>query len=342
MGHTILHKYNPPFKISRYPWRFIPVLVLWIHVILPDLAAQTEKSYTIIQVAQVPVPEGTEKTGIRDKISEILFGRKPVRVIKPFNVLASSPDRIFILDQGAGMVFEAGSDRVEPLDAFKRNSPEFPSLVGICQVPGGNLVCTDSRLNRVFVIKDNGIFGLLQDQPLKQPTGIAYNPLTGELWIAETGNHRIVVLDEDGNLERTIGARGTSPGNFNFPTFIWIDHSGRVYIVDSMNFRIQVFHADGTYLFSFGKNGNATGDMARPKGIATDSEGNIYVADALFNTIQVFDSEGTFLYNFGKQGHDKGDFWIPAGICVDSRDYIYVADSYNGRIQVFERKSIHP
>jgi len=311
-------------------------LLLGTTIYVTSLGAQSAGEYSISWIGQYPPGENGEKTSFGERMSALVFGQKPQEVIKPFGIVAASPQEFLVLDQGAGTVFECVDGKGEVLKSMRKADREFPSLVGICQIPGGDLLLTDSRMNQVFRISDGGLSRLSDSFSFSQPTGIAYSSRTGEVWVVETVAHRVVVLNRQGELIKTIGERGSEPGTFNFPTFIWIDQQGQVYIVDSMNFRVQAFDHQGNFLFSFGEIGDATGTMARPKGIATDSRGNIYVADALFHVVQIFDREGNYLYNFGGQGQEAGEFWMPAGICIDEQDFIYVADSYNARIQVFQ------
>jgi DNA-binding beta-propeller fold protein YncE len=277
-----------------------------------------------------------QKKSFGNRLSDVVFGKKVQEVIKPFNVLAGDPEHYLILDQGSGQIIRNTGGKAVGLKAMKRKVQLFPSLVGMAALPGGEVLLTDSRLNQVFLLNEEKLSLFSDALSFEQPTGIAYSEKTNEIWVVETGAHRIKIVGREGNVLRTVGQRGSAEGSFNYPTFIWIDASGRVYIVDSMNFRVQVFDPTGSFLFAFGENGDATGYMARPKGVASDSRGHIYVADALFHVVQIFDPEGNFLHSFGTQGQGEGEFWMPAGIFVDSTDHIYVADSYNSRVQVFQ------
>jgi DNA-binding beta-propeller fold protein YncE len=213
----------------------------------------------------------------------------------------------------------------------------FPSLVAICKFNNDKMLFTDSKNNSIYCFdKENKVYLLNDSLRLNKPTGIGFVKSTKEIWVSETGNHSIVILDAQGKFLRRIGQRGTEANEFNFPTSIWVDKNEHIYIVDAMNYRIQIFDKDGNFLSNFGEQGDATGYFARPKGIATDSFGNIYVVDALFHNVQIFASDGRYLYNFGGQGTKDGDFWLPSGIYIDDEDKIYVADSYNSRIQIFK------
>lgn len=305
-------------------------------VFLSPAGAQSGPGYSVQWMAQYPSDTDQKTPGIGDRLSRLVFGRKPVETIKPFNVVAADPDRYWILDQGAGGVFEVAEGEGKLIRSMKRASLDFPSLVGLCRTPSGDLLFTDSRVNTIMRWREGTLSVLADSLGLKQPTGIAYNRVSGHVWVVETGAHQISVLNEEGKRIRILGGRGTTPGLFNYPTFIWIDSGGRIYVVDSMNFRVQILNEEGQVLGVFGTSGDATGNMARPKGIATDSQGHIYVADALFHAVQIFDQEGRFLYSFGTQGQQAGEFWMPSGIYIDGQDHIYVADSYNARIQVFQ------
>jgi hypothetical protein len=298
-----------------------------------------DKSSFIEWIAQYPaMPGESAEKKFGERFVDFLTGKGERMVLsKPVAVMAMNPDTFWILDQGNGQMFRV-QNGVGEITHFKKNDfRNFPSLVEIISLPGDSLLFTDSYMNKIFVSTPGKkeTKSLNDSLVLEQPTGIAYSPVTGEIWVVETKAHRISILDRQGRLLKQIGSRGEEPGKFNFPTAIWIDKSGRAFVIDALNFRIQVFSGNGDLISVFGKIGDATGSFARPRGIATDSHGNIYVSDALFNAVQIFDISGNFLYTFGRQGHEKGEFWMPAGIYIDPRDNIYVADSYNSRIQVF-------
>ena len=219
----------------------------------------------------------------------------------------------------------------------KNKNYSFRSLVSAYYIKGRGLLFSDSANDMIYLLDNKGNLKMFCKQEiLLRPTGIAYNKVSQELWVVESGGHRISIFNKDGALLRRVGERGTGPGQFNFPTHIDIDKDGKAYIVDAMNFRVQILSSEGNYLSSFGEQGDASGKFARPKGIAVDREGNIYVADALFNTIQIFNKEGAFLYYFGSKGSKNGEFIMPSGLEIDDIGYIYVSDSYNNRIQVFK------
>ncbi len=296
----------------------------------------TNEVNSIRYVSKFPADNKKPKKNLFSRIGEFVFGKNQVVVLsKPVSLFAENPNTFWVLDQGVGSLIKVHEQVGEIPHSFKE---KYSSLVGICASSNNEMFFTESRLNKMFKYQpeEDELTEFKLQIELDQPTGIAYSKINDEIWVVETAAHRITVFNCDGEVVRRIGIRGVGPGEFNFPTFIWIDKSGTVYIVDSMNFRIQIFNSAGEFVSSFGEIGDATGYFARPKGIATDSFGNIYIADALFHVVQIFDKDGRFLYHFGKQGKKDGEFWMPAGVFIDDNDYIYVADSYNSRVQVFQ------
>lgn len=290
-------------------------------------------------VNQIPPLQDDAKKSNKGWFKKLLFGENETFGLqKPIAVIGVDSTNCMVLDQGNGMVFFAEDGKLETPKIIRKREEPFPSLVDGCLLPTKDLLFTDSKLNEIFLLsEDQKTVKLFQDNlTLNQPTGIAYSTPNNEIWVVETGAHRISILDAKGARIKTIGERGSGAGEFNYPTSIWIDKKGTAYVVDALNYRIQLFDKNGNFLSMFGQNGNGTGFFASPKGIATDSYGNIYVVDALFHGVQIFDVKGNYLYQFGTQGRQTGEFWMPSGIYIDKNNLIYVADGYNSRVQIFQ------
>jgi len=301
---------------------------------------QASNTRLVQWVSQYPV-DGIQKTrsSFLDQVAQFVFGKRNIpKITKPNAILASNPLSFLVMDQGSATLFKVQNNEKRIPKALKKEKFNFPSLVCLCSFSNNEILFTDSRLGKIYVLnEEQKKLKVLNDElVLRQPTGIAYAAISKEIWVVETGAHRISILNEQGERIRTIGKRGARPGEFNYPTDIWIDKDGKAYVIDAMNFRIQIFDIEGQLISMFGEAGDATGYFARPKGIATDSFGNIYISDALFHTVQIFDFSGNYLYNFGEQGREKGQFWMPSGIFIDDNNFIYVADSYNSRVQLFQ------
>ncbi len=323
------------------------VIVLAITAWMPHLFARTEDrsgqiedtgNLSIKWICQIPAKDSGKDAGFFNRVAEIIVGAKPITVSKPVAVVAVNTEMLWFLDQGNKSLMISSDYEIDIPRFIKKSEIVFPSLVDMCLIPGGNILFTDSKNNKIYLLQQNKkvLKEFNAGLTLDQPTGIAYSKQTQEIWVVETGSHCLAVLNRNGELIRRVGKRGINPGEFNFPTNIWIDNKGSVYIVDALNFRVQILDKEGNFVSAFGEPGNATGFFARPKGIATDSFGNVYVVDALFHAVQVFNRNGKLLHYFGTQGQDKEQFWLPSGIFIDENNYIYIADSFNSRIQIFQ------
>ena len=60
----------------------------------------------------------------------------------------------------------------------------------------------------------------------------------GDIYVADGyGNHRVVHMDQHGNLIKAWGEKGKEDGNFDNPHNIVLDHRDRVYVADRYNRR---------------------------------------------------------------------------------------------------------
>ena len=271
---------------------------------------------------------------------DIILGEESLSSFsKPNGVHTDREGRIYITDTGFGMVMIFDQKEKAPVILQAGGRSPFGKPVAVTTDPVGNIYISDTSSDRVFVFdKDrNFVKGFGMKGEFKQPAGIKVDPAGKRLYVVDTHNHRVAVLDiESGNIVTTIGKRGREEGEFNFPSHITVDPKGNLYVVDTMNGRVQIFDSSGRFMRSFGRLGDGPGMFARPKGIALDSEGHIYVIDSAFNNVQIFNSEGELLMAFGEFGEGRGQQILPAGLSIDSEDRIYLIDQWNARVNVYE------
>jgi len=91
-----------------------------------------------------------------------------------------------------------------------------------------------------------------KDLLLNQAMGIDVDKANKELYIADTSNHRFLVMDFNGTLLRTLGGDGRGAGKYQFkwPEGVCVDQKpkGLVYCSDLYNHRIQVYNKQGEYM----------------------------------------------------------------------------------------------
>jgi len=274
-------------------------------------------------------------------VMDVVLGEEPLPGFsKPNGIHVDREGRIFITDTGFGMVLmlDPKSKASTTLTAGGR-SP-FAKPVGVTTDVQGNIYVSDSASDIIYVFNRGGDFIKalgMKDNKFRQPVGLAADPSGKRLYIVDTHEHHVVVLDpESENVIMRIGKRGREDGEFNFPSQITVDSKGNIYVVDTMNGRVQIFDLEGRFVRAFGRLGDGPGMFARPKGIAVDSEGHIYVVDSAFNNVQIFDAEGQILLAFGGFGEGRGEQILPAGLAIDSEDRIYLVDQWNARVNIYE------
>jgi streptogramin lyase len=177
------------------------------------------------------------------------------------------------------------------------------------------------------------------DGQFNAPTGIAVDS-AGNVYVADTANHRIQKFDDQGNFLLKWGASGSGAGQFNAPKGVAVDSADNVYVVDSGNHRIQKFGASGGFVTAWGSSGSGSGQFNQPFGVAVDSLDSVYVTDTGNDRVQKFDRNGAFIASWGSTGDGAGQFRSPraVGVLISNGDRVYVADTSN-RIQVFEPTS---
>jgi DNA-binding beta-propeller fold protein YncE len=260
-------------------------------------------------------------------------------MVKPYGIAVSGDGRVYVSDTAARRVFAFDPDAKTVSFVGESGTGKLTKPIGVAVDDDGKVFVADATLNRVFAYGPDGAVTLAigHEGELKSPSGLAADRVNKRVYVADAALHHVLCYStDDGTLLKTIGQRGPEPGNFNFPTNLFVDKKGQLYVTDTMNFRVQVFDADGHVLHGFGTQGDTGGSLNRPKGVGVDSDGHIYVADTSFNNFQVFDDQGRLLLFVGSAGHDPGEFLLPAGLYVDARDRIYVADQGNSRVQVFQ------
>lgn len=271
-------------------------------------------------------------------IAGVVSGSRIPNVLqRPQGVTVDSAGRVIVTDvsKAAVCVFDSVDGEFKTFSFAAENTP-FQSPIAAIVDENGDILVTDSQLREVFRLGINGEpkarFGA---EILSHPTGIARDPSTGNIYVADTRAHSIKVFAADGTFVREFGIRGEGDGQFNAPTHLSFQR-GVLAISDTLNSRVQQFTANGEFLSAFGERGIVVGNMPRPKGVAMAENGLIYVVESYYDHLLIFNSKGEFLLPIGGTGQMPGQFYLPAGVWVDGHSRVYVADMFNGRVVVLK------
>ncbi|HEY73950.1 MAG: hypothetical protein B6I35_13355 [Anaerolineaceae bacterium 4572_32.2] len=168
-------------------------------------------------------------------------------------------------------------------------------------------------------------------------------PSAAGIYVADTWNHRIQKLDQEGNLTAFWGLFGQyglddplGRGAFYGPRDVAVGPDGRIYVADTGNKRIQVFEPGGEFISQWGGGGVLEGYLDEPVGIAIGPNGDVYIADTWNRRVQVFDEDGVFLRQWPIEGWDAGLSEEKPYLAVDAQGYIYVTDPGYYRVLVFD------
>lgn len=263
---------------------------------------------------------------------------KPVVLQRPSGLTGDGQGRLFVSDSSrqAVFVFDETAGELQVWE-YARGLTRFVSPSGLALGERGELWVADADLGLVARLDARGepLTAIGRGQ-LERPTGLARDPRTGELYVADTYAHDIKVFDAEGQLLRVLGRRGEGAGEFNFPTHMAFA-GGSLYVTDTLNSRVQVYDAEnGVWSRRFGSRGLFLGDLVRPKGVSVDTEGNVYVVESYHDSLLVFSPRGEFLLPIGGTGTATGRFYLPAGVWVDGRNRVHVADMFNGRVVLLQ------
>ena len=86
------------------------------------------------------------------------------------------------------------------------------------------------------------------DDFLYMPSDIAVDHARSLIYIADSGNNRILVFDFDGKLKKIIGREGQGPAEFSRPSGLFIFEDGGLAVADHYNKRIQFFDKSGEFV----------------------------------------------------------------------------------------------
>ncbi|MGE3797667.1 MAG: NHL repeat-containing protein, partial [Thermomicrobiales bacterium] len=174
------------------------------------------------------------------------------------------------------------------------------------------------------------------------PTGIDVS-FDGLILVADTWNHRIVVLNNDGQVAREFGSFGDTfdasegsdlPGQFFGPRDI-ASTANEIYVVDTGNERVQVFAPDGTFIRSWGGYGSGPSQFIEPVGIAIGPDDRVYVADSGNGRISVFARDGTPLAQWPVNAW-QGQTYFEPYLAFDQYGTLYATSSGTGTVEMYD------
>ena len=235
-------------------------------------------------------------------------------------------------------------------------------------MPDQSVVYSVDTLGASRVLAGNGHSGFSGDEGLaaeamlNQPSALAVDA-QGNLYIADTGNHRIRRVDVATRIIVTVAGDG-EPGfegdggdatvaRLDSPGGVAVDAGGNLYIADTGNNRVRrvdAFSGQIVTVAGDGQTGHASqGDLATnapisaPTGVAFDDVfGRLIVSDTGNHRVLSIGADGMLgvIAGTGQPGFG-GDLGratearlrFPSGVAVDRRGNVVIADAGNHRVR---------
>ena len=217
-------------------------------------------------------------------------------------------------------VFDQGGHKKRTIGSGGRGNGQFYGPRGIF-IKGDVMYVADCCNHRIPKLTTGGQFlkkfgqrGSGQGQ-FSRPESVIVDQ-RDRMIVADSDNHRVVILDQNGSWLLTIngnvsGAQGFK--GFKDPWGLALDPQGNIHVAAFGSDTIKVFTQEGTYVRSYG-------DVKGPTGIAIDEEGYSLVCEHSGNCLSIFDPQGNKI-------HTVGNLNTPSGIALDPiSGSLYVAN----------------
>lgn len=188
---------------------------------------------------------------------------------------------------------------------------------------------------------------------LNAPQGIEIDA-QGNIYVADTRNHRIRKIDATTKIINTIAGSSNLPAfsgdgglainaELANPLGIAFDKNGNIYIVDRQSHRIRkitistgiITTVAGNGIIKFaGDGGLATkASLKFPSDVTVDPQGNLFIGDQISHRVRKVDAKTSIITTV------DSDLYRPTGVASDTEGNVYIADRENYRIRKLDVKN---
>jgi DNA-binding beta-propeller fold protein YncE len=289
-----------------------------------------------------------------------------------------SPGSLVVDTKGNVWITGAGLEPAPPGSARGRGGVDT-TAAGVAAAARGAAAPTGPADAHVLKFSPEGKFLLQIGTPgkmegpesqttLNRPAAVAVDNAGNEVYVADSGNHRVVVFNsETGAYKRHWGAYGEKPTaagggaydpaapparQFRDVTCVELAKDGMVYVCDRTSDRIQVFQKDGKFVKEGIISKNTRGATVTGPGFGVVSshgsvwdiafssdpaQQHIFVADGHDKKVLIVQRDTLAeVGSLGDGGRQPGRFLAVGSIATDSRGNLYTGEQHHGkRVQKF-------
>ena len=304
----------------------------------------TRGTHTVkVQVYDVKLDDTSLFVPSRPYLDDVILARTITELKGPWGVAVSDDGHVIVTEYRGHCVtiLDNEGKKVKSLGGKGgHGNVEFSSPRGVAITPDNFILVSDNhRIHKISMDGDClASVGGKGSGPLQFnfPAGIAFSPITEQVYIADWCNHRIQVLNPDLTFSHSFGNEGSDNGQLQRPYDIAIDSQGLVYVTDSWRNRIQKFTPDGEFVLAqFGSEGSDRGQLKFPCGITINTANSdlVYVSDDN-HRISIFTSDGVFVNNFKWRNGYIHQFKYPRGLTFDKEGFLYVCNRDNDELKI--------
>jgi RHS repeat-associated protein len=288
---------------------------VWVTEYASNRISEFSPTGTFIETLGWGVSNGEHKLeACKSSCEEGLQGAEKGELYDPTGI-AIANGLIYVVDSGNDHIEVYNEEKNEAVNQWGEagsTAGKFKTPLAIAISPSGNVWVGDSLNRRLQEFKPEGKFieavgwGVIKNSEVKYQvcTSGCEAGLKGEgegqfastwgmtfagstLYVTDTGNNRVEMINEKSEPAGHFGAAGTGNGQLESPVGIATSPTtGNLYVTDTGNNRMQVFTPSGEYLTQFASFGAGNGQLDFPEGDAINSSGEIYVVDDLNHRIE--------------------------------------------------------
>ena len=304
-----------------------------------------DRANGIVSAKPIEAPKpGVDKAG-RPTFGGV--GTQPGQFFAPVDVESDADGNLYVIDSatkrlqkfdGAGNFLASTDIRLNPKDAGEAAQPwglgiSSNGTIAVADTFGWRVRLFDKDLKPTGVTfgtppeanKEPGPFTLFG------PRDIAFDA-QGNLWVTDTGDGRIQIYTPQGAFVRTVGSKGSGPGQFDEQVGIAIGSDGTVFVADMYNRRVQMLNPDGTYKGEFAVAGWGGNEVTDKPYLRPLRDGRVAVSLPGKNQVAVYDLKGTQVAVIAAP---EDPLNRPYGIVETADGKLWIAEGGSGRLRLF-------
>ncbi len=282
-----------------------------------------------------PLPAGQQ---IPVQVVQFFSIQEGLPLKMPTDVAVDHDGRLYVTDgvNHRVVLFAPKGEMIQSLTGFGGVTFIRPLCVNVDAQQG--VWISDSGAHEVYQLDPNLAGGQTIQPPPgldgdpADPADLAVTPDGRQLYLLDNDHHRLLIYAKQAGLWESLGNKGQSLGQFEWPFMMACNDEGYLFITEAVGARVQQLSPQRRWAGQIGGWGVKPGQFYRPKGIAIDRQDRVYVGDSTSGVIQVFRATGRLQGILTDEEGLPIKFAHPMGLCFDENGFLYIVEMMNHRI----------